>query len=214
MNRRTAMLWLVSCIVALLATSGCERLAKLRKQDLDRLRSWYPGVYSNVAQVEADMANGVADVREPVTIVIVPVAALAMGDTVFYVQQSDAMNPQRILSQRLHRFEKGPEDLYILQTILNLKQPERWLGGDTQPDLFKSIRPDDVLAGPGCALAWKFENDKFTATCPVAPTVNGQPAVNVELTNTEMKLAELSFNGKPRDVPSRRADPMYRFERK
>lgn len=208
------MVLLVSCVVAAIALSGCERLDKLRKQDLERLRSWYPGEYSNVAQVEADMANGVADVREPVTIVIVPVAALAMGETVFYVQQSDAMNPQRILSQRLHRFEKGPEDVNILQTILTLKQPERWLGGDQQPDLFKSIRPDDVLAGPGCALAWTFENDKFTAICPVAPTATAAPAAHVELTPTELKLATLSFNGKPRDVPSRSSDPMYRFERK
>lgn len=213
MNRKTGMLLLLSCLVASIALSGCERLDKLRKQDLERLSGWYPGVYSNVAQVEADMANGVADVREPVTIVIVPVAAMAVGDYVFYVQQSDAMNPQRVLSQRLHRFEKGPEDLNILQTILTLKQPERWLGGDQQPDLFKSIRPDDMVAGPGCALAWTFENDKFTATCPVAPTTAGAPGAHVELTTTELKLATLSFNGKPRDVPSRAADPMYRFER-
>jgi hypothetical protein len=210
MNRKSRML--LACVVAVLALSGCERLEKLRKQDLERLRSWYPGTYSNVSQVEADMANGVADVREPVVIVIVPVAALATGDTVFYVQQSDAMNPQRLLSQRLHRFEKGPKDVNIVQTILTLKQPERWVNGAQQPDIFKSIRPDDVLAGPGCALAWTYENDKFTATCPVAPTA-GAPPVHVELTQTELKLATLSFNGKPRDVPSRSGDPMYRFER-
>lgn len=212
MNRET---WCrAACIVAALAVGACTTQAKLREQDLERLRSWYPGEYSDVAQVEADMANGIADVREPVTIVIVPVGALATGETVFYVQQNDAMNSQRVLSQRLHRFEKGPEDLNILQTILTLKQPERWLGGDQQPDLFKSIRPDDVLAGPGCALAWTYKDDKFTATCPVAPTATGEPTVQVELTPTEMKLAELSFNGRPRDVPSRRSDPFYRFERK
>lgn len=217
MNREAAhraMLWRVSCMVAALAVSACTTQSKLREQDLARLRSWYPGEYSNVAQVEADMAKGVADVREPVTIVIVPVAAMAMGDTVFYVQQVDALNPRRVLSQRLHRFEKGPEDESLLQTILTLKEPDRWLGGHLQPDLFKSIRPDDVQAGPGCALAWKYEGDKFTATCPVAPTATGAPAVHVELTTTELKLATLSFNGKPRDVPSRSADPLYRFERK
>lgn len=202
------------CIVAALLLAACTTNSKLREEDLARLRSWYPGEYSNVAQVEADMANGIADVREPVTLVIVPVAAMATGDTVFYVQQSDALNPRRILSQRLHRFEKGPDDESILHTILTLKQPDRWLGGHLQPDLFKSIRPDDVQAGPGCALAWTFDGAKFVATCPLAASATGEPAVQVELTVAEMKLAELSFNGRPRDVPSRHEDPMYRFVRK
>jgi hypothetical protein len=204
------------CIICLLAPAllvACTTEKKLREEDLSRLRSWYPGVYSNLAQVEADMANGIADVREPVTMLIVPVAAMATGDTVFYVEQADAMNPRRVLSQRLHRFEKGPENLTLVQTILTLKQPERWLGGAQQPDLFKSIRPDDVQAGPGCALSWTYAQAKFVATCPLATNATGEPAVQVELTQTEMKLAELSFNGRVRDVPSRREDPMYRFER-
>jgi hypothetical protein len=204
----------LAALTLALTLSACTTDSKLREADLDRLRSWYPGSYSNVAQVEKDMADGVADVREPVDILIIHVAAMAIGDTVFYVQQSDAMNPQRILSQRVHRFEKGPDDLTLIQTILTLKQPERWKGGEMQPDLFKGIRPDDVQAGPGCALAWTFDGTKFTANCPVAPTSTGDSQLRVELTIDELRLAELSFNGRVRPVPSRSADPLYRFERK
>ena len=201
----------LSALMLVFAMSSCTTDSKLREADLDRLRSWYPGNYTNLAQVEKDMAEGVADVREPVNILIIPVAALAIGENVFYVQQTDAMYPQRILSQRIHRFEKGPDELTLIQTILTLKQPERWRGGEMQPDLFKGIRPDDVQAGPGCALAWTFMEQKFTATCPVV--AEGQTPLRVELTIDELRLADLSFNGRVKAVPSRSADPLYRFER-
>jgi len=212
MNRD--FLFRIAAALMLVGVASCTTQAKLLDADLARLRSWYPGDYSNVAQVEQDQAKGVADVREPVLLHIVPVGAMATGDTVFYVQTSDAMNPRRILSQRLHRFEKGPENESLIQTILTLKEPARWVEGVTQPDVFKSIRPDDVSAGPGCALSWKFADEKFLATCPVAPLVNGVPPVYVELTTEGIKLGELSFNGRIREVPSRSEDPLYRFERK
>ncbi len=197
-----------------IATTACTTDSKLREQDLARLRSWFPGKYDNLAQVEADIAGGIADVREPVAIAIVPVTARIMGDTVFYVEQTDAMNPRRVLSQRLHRFEKGPDDEGILHTILDLKQPDRWRGAASNPELLYGILPDDATAGPGCALLWKYADDRFTATCPVVRTSAAGAQTPVELTDTELKLADLSFNGRPRPVPSRSADPVYRFERR
>lgn len=210
---RRALATLLAAAAILL--SACTTDSKLREQDLARLRSWLPGQYDNLVQVEADIAAGIADVREPVAIVIVPVNAGIMGDTVFYVQQSDAMNPRRVLSQRLHRFEKGPDDEGILHTILELKQPDQWLAVAGNPDVLRGIIPDDTRAGSGCALLWKFADGKFTATCPVAAAAPaGAAAVPVELTETELRLADLSFNGRARAVPSRAADPAYRFERK
>ena len=211
---RPLLAWALAFVLAL-SLQACTTNAKLRDQDLSRLRSWFPGQYDNLAQVEADIAGNVADVREPVSMVIVPVGAMIMGDTVFYVQQSDAMSPRRVLSQRLHRFEKSPDGESILHTILNLKQPDRWLGAGSDPDLLRGIVPDDVVAGAGCALQWTFVDGKFTATCPVAAaSAAGVPATPVELTQTELRLADLSFNGRVRAVPSRSADPLYRFERK
>ncbi len=210
--RRAAALALLA--VSGLAATACTTDSKLREQDLARLRSWLPGRYDNLAQVEADIAGGIADVREPVAIAIVPVTARIMGDTVFYVEQTDAMNPRRVLSQRLHRFEKGPDNEGILHTILDLKQPDRWRGAATSPELLYGILPDDATAGPGCALLWKFADDKFTATCPVARAAATGAALPVELTDSELKLADLTFNGRPRAVPSRSADPAYRFERR
>lgn len=203
---------LAASLLALIALAGCTTDSKLREQDLARLRSWFPGHYDNIAQVEADIAAGIADVREPVAIDIVPVTAAIMGDTVFYVEQTDAMNPRRVLSQRLHRFEKGPDDEGILHTILDLKQPQQWLGATANPELLRGIIPDDARAGSGCALLWTYAEGKFSAKCPMAAASATQ--VPVELTQAELKLADLSFNGRPRAAPSRAADPLYRFERR
>jgi CpeT/CpcT family (DUF1001) len=206
---------LLSLMACALALPACTTDSKLREQDLSRLRSWLPGHYDNLAQVEADIAAGITDVREPVAIDVVPVNPGIMGDTVFYVQQSDAMNPRRVLSQRLHRFEKGPDDEGLLHTILELKQPDQWLAAPGNPDVLRGIFPDDARAASGCALLWKFADGKFTATCPVAPTAPaGAASVPVELTQSELRLADLSFNGRARAVPSRASDPAYRFERR
>jgi hypothetical protein len=211
----------IGILIAILLATACAHTDKLRQADLARIAEWLPGEYSNAAQVDEDLKRVVVDVHEPIGMTIVHVFAPFIGDLVFYVEQADAMNPRRIVSQRLYRFDKSADGKTIVQTSMDFKEPERWVHGQQRVDIFRSLLPVDVLTAPGCDLAWTFDGQMFKganlpAACRMTARESGQRVnteMRMELDEHELRMAERQFGVEGKLVSGRRTDEFFRFER-
>ena len=141
---------LIGCALAsLLATSSAS--AKEPKADVEILElvQMFPGHWDNSAQVQAEAAKGVKP-HEALVLDIVPIEAIMLGDNVFYVQESIAGDPNRVLGQKVVMF--GVVKGKIVQTDFALNEPTRWRNGQNNPDLFKGLhdpgRPLDQRLQP------------------------------------------------------------------
>ncbi|HZF26363.1 MAG TPA: chromophore lyase CpcT/CpeT [Steroidobacteraceae bacterium] len=205
-------------IGAAVLACGCANNEKLREADLARLAEWLPGAYDNRAQVDSDLAKSVMDVHAPIALDVVAVSAQIIGEELYYVQQSDATNPRRVISQQLYSFEKTSDNKAIAHTIYNFKEPDRWASGHDRPDIFKSLVPDDLSSTSGCELKWEFAENRFTASSSAASCrgVRGSGArteIKIELTATEFKLSERTFDSTGNVTSGRSEDPFFDFRK-
>src|SRR3984893_15858921 len=78
----------VALSVASLILAGCASHEGKPDVALQELVLMFPGHYDNTAQVQADIAHGVQPPHEALMLDIVPIAAIMIGENVFYVQES------------------------------------------------------------------------------------------------------------------------------
>ena len=205
--------------MACLALTGCASTEEKPDVAMQELVLMFPGHYDNTAQVEADIAHGVQPPHEALALDIVPIEAIMIGDNVFYVQESVAGDPQRVLAQKVVMF--GVVKKEIVQTDFALGEPHRWRNGQLNPDLFKGLMTQDVHSTKGCSLRWKRSEGKFVGandpkTCH--GRVGGAAGLaqiqsRAELGPVEYATAELAFD-KPGHLTQGRADdPFYRFRK-
>src|SRR6185312_420935 len=90
--------------VACLTLAGCASTTEKPDVALQELVLMFPGHYDNTAQVEADIAHGVQPPHEALALDIVPIEAIMIGENVFYVQESIAGDPKRVLGQKVVMF--------------------------------------------------------------------------------------------------------------
>jgi CpeT/CpcT family (DUF1001) len=186
---------------------------------LQELVQLLPGHYDNTAQVQAEMAHGAQAPHEAVALDIVPIEAIMIGDNVFYVQESIAGDPKRVLGQKIVMF--GVVRKEIVQTDYALAEPHRWRDGHLNPDLFKGLMVQDVHTIKGCSLRWKRDDSKFVGandpkTCHArAGGAGGIAAIQVraELGPVEYATAEQVYDKSGHLAQGRQDDPFYRFRK-
>jgi hypothetical protein len=208
---------LLALLAIVLLAAGCTGNVKLRDEDLARIDEWLPGIYDNRNQVDADMANNVADIHPPIELAIVPVTAPIIGDHVFYVESHDAMNPRRVIDQRLYSFEASADKKAVAHTY-NLKEPERWQGGKHRADIFKSLVRDDLSSTSGCQIKWEFDGTRFTgvsspASCRAPAGAGAYLELRFELEPNELRMSERSLDIAGNVTKGRRDDPLFRFHK-
>jgi hypothetical protein len=212
------------------APSGCVLLAaallagcagsKEPKPDveLQELIQLFPGHYDNTAQVQADVSKGVQP-HETLALDIVPIEAIMLGENVFYVQESIAGDPKRVLGQKVVMF--GVVKKKIVQTDFALAEPHRWRNGQYNPDLFKAIMTQDVHSTKGCSLSWKraesgnFEGANDPKTCHNRARGAGAVAaieLRAELGPTEYATAERAVD-KTHPALGHQDEAFYRFRK-
>lgn len=177
-----------------------------------------PGHYDNTGQVQADIARGVTP-HEAVALDIVPIEAIMIGENVFYVQESIAGDPNRVLGQKLMMFGVVKKD--IVQTDFTLNEPHRWRNGQSNVDLFKGIMTQDVHSTKGCSLKWKRTDGKFTGandpkTCHARAAGAGlisQVQIKAELDPIEYATSELAYDKSGHLAQGRADEPFYRFRK-
>lgn len=201
-----------------LSLAGCASVDEKPDVVLEEMVAMFPGHYDNSAQMQADIARGLPP-HEAVALDIVPIEAIMIGQNVFYVQESIAGDPNRVLGQKLVMF--GVVKKEVVQTDFGLNEPNRWRNGQYNPDLFKGIMVQDVRSTKGCSLKWKRSEGKFVGandpkTCHARAGGGGlisQIQLRAELDPVEYSTAELAYD-KPGHLAQGRADePFYRFRK-
>jgi hypothetical protein len=204
-------------ILPLLA--GWTSSMELRRAELAQLAEWLPGRYDNVDQSQADRVRGAAE-HEALAVAIVPIYAPALGERVFYSQEMAAGDERRVLGQRILAFEATKKG--VVMRVYALDEPARWRDGHLDPDLFKSLMPQDVKPLTGCDLAWKKDGERFTGAndrrrCRTVSRITGS-MVNVdsrmELGPSELAMSDRSYAPDGRLVYGNPDEPFYRFAKR
>ena len=194
---------------------------RAREADLARLVAMLPGVYDNAAQVEADRAAG-RSAAAALRLHVVRIYAPFIAEQVFYVHEAALDDERRVFSQRLWALDIGP-DKTLRQRTLTLREPQRWREGHLEPDLFKALMRQDVIAdAPGCDIRWRREAARFIgradpAACRRASSQGGAPLrveERRELDDAGLALATLSWDEAQRPVEVRGDDPFLRLRRR
>jgi hypothetical protein len=213
------MLARLAAIGAGLLLASCASQTKLAEADLGQIHAWLPGRYDNVEQAQDDARQG-REPRTTLSLTIVPIDVPLISEHAFYLQESAADDPRRILTQRLLSFEvaKGGR---IVQTVWSLAQPGRWRDAQLNPDLFKGMMFQDATRLNGCELEWKKEAARFVAanqpaTCQVTSPALGavRMQMRAELSAAELSMAELAFGAGDQVVQGNAAEPFYRYRKR
>lgn len=149
-------------LLLLLALSGCADQQKVREEDLGELIAWLPGRYDNTAQVAQEAQQSGHAAHEAIQLVIMPVHASRLGHHVFFVQESAANDPRRIMGSSMFSFDTD-EKYGIVGLVYEFNEPARWHDSLQHPELFNGLMTEDV-ASAGCEFIWKKKGDEFTAS--------------------------------------------------
>ncbi len=219
--------------------TGCaENKQRVYEEDLARMSRWLPGTYDNTAQATSDVQKGVRPPHDAVELAIVPLDSISIGRNAFYLQESAADDPRRVLSQQVLIFkadEKG-----IVESVSALEDPLRWRDGQRQADIFMGMTPKDLKSATGCDLKWKRETEPgkdkklskeeaeraaqrtrfIGANDPkkceeTSHAVMGlvQVELRAELTANEFSVAEIQYDSNGQVVSGNKEEPFYRFRK-
>lgn len=148
-------------LAAALALGGCATPQSSQSDvQIRQIEGWLPGHYDNRAQVATDRKHG-GYLHPAVSAVIVRVDSLMVGDHVYYLQESDTDDPQKMLGQYIISFESVKDR--IVEAVWTFSDPKHWRGADETPELLTAMQPADLKLLTGCSLAWKKVEDHFTA---------------------------------------------------
>jgi len=136
---------------ALTGCAGHDRRAPLQ---LKTLTERLPGTYDNAAQVAQEVARGAANPHLALTLRVAPAHAITVSDNLYYVRETIAADPRRVLSQRLWTLSEDPKHGRILQSLYVFKDPLRWARAAEDPEMLVALTPDDLEPLQGCELAW------------------------------------------------------------
>jgi len=192
--------------VALLALAACAGGGKgkdrprLTDSDLLLMLTILPARYDNSAQAELDVRNNVHPAHEAVVLVITHVFTPRLGKYVYYVQESAADNPNRVLAEKMWSFELTDKHV-ISQTLYQFNEPARWRDGYLNKDLFTGVQLEDVQLEP-CKLTWEKKGEAtFTAMHDpkLCPAAGGAAAVpEMQLSADALSVGDYNFVRKGR----------------
>jgi hypothetical protein len=229
----------VALIAAALLAVGCaENKQRVYEEDLARMSRWLPGTYDNSAQARSDVQKGVRPPHDAVELAIVPLDSISIGRNAFYLQESAADDPRRVLSQRVIMFKAGEKG--IVESVSTLEDPLRWRDGQRQADIFMGMTPKDLKPATGCDLKWKRDTEpgqekklskeeaeraaqktRFIGTndpkkCEeTSHAVMGlvQVELRAELTANEFSVAEIQYDSNGQVISGNKEEPFYRFRK-
>ncbi|MFM2288420.1 MAG: CpeT/CpcT family [Pseudomonadota bacterium] len=192
-----------------MATAGCTTQSELRHAELLDMAGLMPGVYDNRLQAEQEALDG--RVVHPAELLEVQrVSVPVLGRLVLHVREHSAGDLRRVLSDRLWVFDSESGKQLVAQ-VNRFKEPAHWAGEGSDPELLRSLMPQDVTSLPGCTLVvvrapGGFRADAGAAGCPASDATGAARLVqHWQFADGHLELAELP----PGQVPAT-AD-WYRF---
>ena len=214
---RLALL-LLAVMVATLGGCAAPQVSPSDTQ-IRQIEGWLPGHYDNRAQVATDHKHG-GPVHPAVSAVIVRVDSLMVGDHVYYLQESDTDDPQKMLGQYIISFESVKDK--IVEAVWTFTEPKHWRGADETPELLTAMQPADLRLLTGCALEWKKVADHFSATndpklCHSTP-ISAPAAVSahwrIELSADQLGISEQAYDSDGDLVYGMSEEPFIRLRKR
>jgi hypothetical protein len=216
-QKRLAMPLLAAMAAAL---GGCAApQASPEDVQIRQIEGWLPGHYDNRAQVATDHKHG-GPVHPAVSAVIVRIDSLMVGEHVYYLQESDTDDPQRMLGQYIISFESVKDK--VVEAVWTFAEPKHWRGADETPELLTAMQPADLKLLTGCSLAWKKVVDHFSASndpklCHSTP-ISAPAAVSahwrMELTADQLDISEQAYDSDGDLVYGAAEDPFIRLRKR
>jgi hypothetical protein len=154
-TRRIAVLAAATGVALVLALpAAAAQPSRRAAQDFADFLDLLAGRFDTGAQSRSE-SEASGSRREAVQRVVAPVRAGFIGDTVYYVQENVAGDSRRVIGQQLLLLAIAQGAPAIIETPVALNEPLRWRDGDRNPELFRSILPQDVKALAGCEVVWR-----------------------------------------------------------
>jgi CpeT/CpcT family protein DUF1001 len=207
-------------LLAATALGGCATPQSSQSDvQIRQIEGWLPGHYDNRAQVATDRKHG-GFVHPAVSAVVVRVDSLMVGDHVYYLQESDTDDPQKMLGQYIISFESVKDK--VVEAVWTFSDPKHWRGADETPELLTAMQPADLKLLTGCSLAWKKVEDHFTASndpklCHSTP-ISVPAAVSahwrIELTADQLGISEQAFDSDGDLVFGQAEEPFIRLRKR
>jgi hypothetical protein len=210
-----------------LALAGCATQQSNKRNEvlLEDLQRRLPGRYDNAAQARSDVQALVREPHESLNLLIAPANAALVGKIAYYVRETAADDPRRVLSQRIWVLGHA-EDLHtkvqlVEQHIYLFKEPQRWVHVGDDPELLQSLLPEDLQQLPGCELIWIRHDETYEAHRKVencSPAAKSEGLLleqKIELRENQLSMIEQQV-GPDGLLPLSGAqeDPFYRFVRR
>jgi hypothetical protein len=177
------------------AIAGCTAQTELRHAELLDLASLLPGVYDNRLQAEQEGMDG--RVVHPAELLdFARVSVPVLGRLVLHVRERSAGDLRRVLSDRLWVFDSEDGKQLVAQ-VYRFNDVARWADGGSDPEMLRSLMPQDVTAVPGCSLVvvrapGGFRADSGAAGCPASDATGAKRYVqHWQLAEGHVEFAEL-----------------------
>lgn len=165
-------------------------------RDFAQFLSYWPGEYSNNAQVAKEARRTADRKREHMRLIVKAIDLPSFGEHAFYVEWQEFKNPDKVLRQRIYGFEMDGEEFRLnLHIFPNDKEfVERTSGAHLDPTKLAGVTPDDMAALPGCDVFFRATNDSFAGamqkqSCRFNAPGTGEPIYSW----SQMQLTSQSF---------------------
>jgi|GEM_PF-2294570 len=140
-----------------------DRTAETLNQSLDEMLSWFPGVYDNYQQIDAERAADLAPAlrHRHLNHTFYPVSIPGIPGRQLYAQQYQHHDPADLYRQRIYSFEPDPAEGAIRLTIYTPNVPEQLTDIHLSPERQAALSVDDFVLKPGCEVFWTRFQDAF-----------------------------------------------------
>ncbi|MEL6415106.1 MAG: CpcT/CpeT family chromophore lyase [Pseudomonadota bacterium] len=133
------------------------------ERDLAEMLSWFPGVYDNYEQIEAERLDDFPEAlrHRHLNHTFFPVEIPGIPGQQLYAQQYQHHDPADLYRQRIYSFEQDPNEGAVRLTIYTPNRPEDLVDIHLAAERQAALDADDFFLKPGCEVYWTREEDRF-----------------------------------------------------
>lgn len=131
--------------------------------DLDEMLTWFPGVYDNFEQIEAERQAGLdSNLRHRhLNHTFHPVSIPGIPGRQLHAQQYQHHDPADLYRQRIYSFEPDADENAIRLTIYTPNDPGQLTDIHLSPERQAEMTTSDFILKPGCEVYWTRTANAF-----------------------------------------------------
>ena len=155
-------------LVFALAVSGCQSTDTIENEanlegDLAEMLSWFPGIYDNYEQIEAERLGDLPEAlrHRHLNHTFFPVEIAGIPGGQLYAQQYQHHDSADLYRQRIYSFQTDPDEGAIRLTIYTPNSPRDLIDVHLDPEQQATLDASDFFLKPGCEVYWTRDEAQF-----------------------------------------------------